>query len=255
METQLGYDLNDSEKTALASRLSSKKTYQLKSPEGVIYTFDNKSKFSKEHGLNDSHIGKVLSGKIMQSNGWTLPETTLKAKKTYHLKSPEGVIHTFDDITAFVKNHNLPIKSIYEVLLGYSKQTKGWTLPIKIHNPKKLVTHQLKSPEGVIHTFHSISKFATEHNLNKGNLYMVLNGKSGQTNGWTLPETNFKSHREQVRIKHSKEFIVISPTGEVIHGRNIREFAKKYDLIPQALGGIINGKLRHHRAWTRYTGN
>ena len=205
MNTQLGYDLNDFEKTALVHRLSVKKTYQLKSPEGVIYTFDNVSKFSQEHGLNVSHISKVLSGKLKHSKRWTLPETILEPKKNYKQ-------------------------------LGNS-------------------VYQLKSSEGVIYTFSNLTQFTKEHNLNKGNVRMVLNGKYGQTKGWTLPETTFETHREEVRIKHCKEFIVVSPSGEVVHGRHLQEFAKKYDLLAPALGQVISGKLRHHRGWTMYTGN
>lgn len=43
---------------------------QLVSPNGEIFTVDNCSQFSKDHGLNNSHVIQVLKGKETQHKGW-----------------------------------------------------------------------------------------------------------------------------------------------------------------------------------------
>jgi predicted XRE-type DNA-binding protein len=40
------------------------------SPEGVVYEVDNIRQFSKLHGLDDTHLGKVLNYKAKSHKGW-----------------------------------------------------------------------------------------------------------------------------------------------------------------------------------------
>jgi group I intron endonuclease len=46
----------------------------------------------------------------------------------------------------------------------------------------------IKSPEGILYNLDNISKFAKEHNLNRGNLHQLLKGKIKSTKGWVLTE-------------------------------------------------------------------
>lgn len=45
-------------------------SYKLKSPDGEIFEGKNIRKFSQEHGLSDSNVCTLLSGKISQLKGW-----------------------------------------------------------------------------------------------------------------------------------------------------------------------------------------
>ena len=41
--------------------------------DGVVYEFNCITHFSKEHGLNNCHVGNVLNGKRRSHKGWVLP--------------------------------------------------------------------------------------------------------------------------------------------------------------------------------------
>ncbi len=47
------------------------------------------------------------------------------------LVSPSGINFTFDNVTAFAKEHDLNPSHTCQVLRGLAKQHKGWKLPIK----------------------------------------------------------------------------------------------------------------------------
>ena len=55
--------------------------------------------------------------------------------------------------------------------------------------------------------------------------------------------------------KHAREFTIVSPTGEVIRGRNIREFARENNLARTGIQKVLNGKYKHHKGYTRYNDN
>jgi hypothetical protein len=104
-----------------------KKIYKLKNPNGEIIIFENLKEFCDKNDLNQGGVGKVLCGKYMQHKGWTLPETILE-KKIYRIKSPEGIIYTFDNIKEFSKKHNIKC-GLDAVLRGVRKSCYGWTKP------------------------------------------------------------------------------------------------------------------------------
>lgn len=61
------------DKTSGKSALAQGKLYPpILSPEGVTYSVTNIKAFAREHGLNDSHLGRVLRGQATQHKGWVL---------------------------------------------------------------------------------------------------------------------------------------------------------------------------------------
>ena len=104
-----------------------KKIYKLKNPQGEIITFENFKEFCNQNNLNSGGVANVLRGKYIQHKGWTLPETILE-KKIYTIKSPEGIIYTFDNIKEFSKEHNIKC-GLDAVLRGVRKSCYGWTKP------------------------------------------------------------------------------------------------------------------------------
>jgi len=105
----------------------SKKIYKLKNPNGEIIIFENIVTFCSKYNLDDGCISQVLGKRNKQHKGWTLPETILE-KKIYKIKSPEGRIYTFDNITEFSKEHNIKC-GLDAVLRGVRKSCYGWTKP------------------------------------------------------------------------------------------------------------------------------
>jgi hypothetical protein len=53
----------------------------------------------------------------------------------------------------------------------------------------------------------------------------------------------------------AREFTLVSPTGEVIHGRNLREFVKENNLDRRCIQKVLNGKYKHHKGYMRYNDN
>ena len=104
-----------------------KKIYKLKNPNGEIIIFENIGTFCNKYNLDDGCISQVLGKRNKQHKGWTSPETVLE-KKIYKIKSPEGRIYTFDNITEFSKEHNIKC-GLDAVLRGVRKSCKGWTKP------------------------------------------------------------------------------------------------------------------------------
>jgi len=104
-----------------------KKTHKLKNPKGEIIIFENFKEFCDKNNLNPGGVANVLRRKYIQHKGWTLPETILE-KKIYTIKSPEGIIYTFDSIKEFSKEHNIKC-GLDAVLRGVRKSCYGWTKP------------------------------------------------------------------------------------------------------------------------------
>ena len=104
-----------------------KKIHKLKNPNGEIIIFENIVTFCSKYNLDDGCISQVLGKRHKQHKGWTLPETILE-KKIYKIKSPEGIIYTFNNITEFSKEHNIKC-GLDAVLRGVRKSCYGWTRP------------------------------------------------------------------------------------------------------------------------------
>jgi hypothetical protein len=68
--------------------------------------------------LGVSHLSDESKLKIKRSLGH--PET-------YSLVSPEGVVHTFENMTAFCYDHELHVSAVSSVISGKRQSTHGWT--------------------------------------------------------------------------------------------------------------------------------
>lgn len=52
--------------------------------------------------------------------------------------------------------------------------------------------------------------------------------------------------------KYKKEVTLISPTGEIVHVRGIKEFARSHGLYPSTLCNVISGTQKSHKGWKKY---
>jgi hypothetical protein len=92
---------------------------------------------------------------------------------------------------------------------------------------------------------------------------MYKHGKKLQELGIGIFASTFTFTPEQIRENASKggkiiaertarEFTIVSPTGEVIHGRNLKRFADENNLDASHLRKVINGKNKSSKGYTRY---
>jgi group I intron endonuclease len=49
----------------------------------------------------------------------------------------------------------------------------------------------------------------------------------------------------------ARYFEILSPTGELHTGKNMTNFCRKNNLTPSAVCNVLNGKVKHHKGWTR----
>lgn len=59
-------------------------------------------------------------------------------------------------------------------------------------------------------------------------------------------------YRADVANKISNDFVLTSPSGETIQGRNLKEFCHNNGLSQGLMSMVCNGKRNHHRGWTGY---
>ncbi len=164
-----------------------------------------------------------------------------RSKKIYKLKNPNGEIIIFENIVTFCSKYNLYDGSISQVLGKRNKQHKGWTLPETILENK---IYKIKSPEGIIYTFNNITEFSKEHNIKCG-LDAVLRGVRKSCYGWTLVDVVKGDHERPV-----KEFLLKSPTGEIVSGKNVKKFCNENNLGYDGIKLVLNGKQKLHKGWT-----
>jgi hypothetical protein len=65
-------------------------------------------------------------------------------------------------------------------------------------------------------------------------------------------------HPEICRLnaeKKAKEFVLVSPTGEVIRAKNMHNFGRVYDLDWRHIQKVLKGQRKHHKGWTKYVEN
>lgn len=67
---------------------------------------------------------------------------------------------------------------------------------------------------------------------------------------WDNPE--WVSRRREISKTFQKEFMIISPTGEILHERGKAEFCRKHGLKSKNLRHLLNGTVRSYKGWKRY---
>lgn len=123
------------------------KDFELISPQGERIVGCGAIHYANLIGASYRSLYRLLSGTTRSVNGWTgrylddsykptykvkIPKPKPKPKQyERHLVSPEGTLVSFKDAKAFAKEHDLCLSSVYRVLWGKNKTTKGWRLPAK----------------------------------------------------------------------------------------------------------------------------
>ena len=105
---------------------------------------------------------------------------------------------------------------------------------------------QILSPDGKIVSGNNVYKFCEEHNLNKSSINSVINGKYKCHKGWRNISDYGKTEWE---LKTGNEFKIKSPDGQIIKGKNIREFCKLHNLHTGHFCAVLKNKNKSHKGW------
>lgn len=83
--------------------------YQALNPDGILYTFTNKSDFCKEHDLNYSNFCAMMKGRAKSCKGWTNPEYKDKEiiKYVKSKKFIDGKTIVFGDFMLYDENYRI----------------------------------------------------------------------------------------------------------------------------------------------------
>lgn len=113
------------------------KTFELLSPDGILYKGKNITQFCKKHNLQVSGISQLLNGKVSNYKGWNNPNNTWipvkdadnKKLKKFNIIDPNGKNIEVVNLAKFCKENNLAKTSIYRLFSGKLTSYRGWTLP------------------------------------------------------------------------------------------------------------------------------
>lgn len=125
-------------------------------------------------------------------------------------------------------------------ILPYARSTKG--LYGKDHPASKPYT--LRSPAGELVNFTGVAAFGRAHNLDKRYIFRILNGEKLTYKGWANPVM-----RES---RLTKQFSLISPTGNFVTVRNLKRFSRENNLSYQCMAKVVTNKNKQHKGWKVY---
>lgn len=181
------------------------------SPDEVLYRFHSANGFATQHNLDCNTILNVAKGVYKQHRGWQFCMSAdyydgifVKPYSWEHQLiglSPDGVEHVFSNASEFARDHGLlEATVIYACAKGKNQHSRLWqfrhldeleTFPFL--DPKDLVPASRRDqlmeatdPEGNLYTFYNKTAFAKEHNLDRGMMLKVIQGKFEHHRGWTF---------------------------------------------------------------------
>jgi len=229
--------LTQEEKDERAVKKRKGEPLKVRDPDGNIHTILGSVKsFASKHGLIPTSFNDLFCGRANEYRGWTLPDTILK-KKNYKVISPDGELFEFSNTSEFSKEHDLNVESLRMLVSGWINNHKNWTFP-----GKERQQFSLKDPQGEIHYFYEIHKFAQEKSIDTGMVGKVLKGKIISVKNWTLPDTEIYPRYE-----------LISPDGELVKFNSVKEFSEEYNkgLKYASFLALLSGKIKKVEGWTK----
>lgn len=179
------------------------------SPEGQLFKFTSANGFAKDHGLNYNGILKCVHNEARQYLGWQFCKASEYSEdrfvEPYSWEreivgmSPDGVLHTFTNASAFAREHGLiGATVIYACANGKNKHSYMWQFRYKdeieeipftptselVPASRRDVLVEATDPNGVTYEFYNKTKFAKEHGLPRAQITKVIQGKSTHYKGW-----------------------------------------------------------------------
>ncbi len=167
--------------------------------------------------------------------------------RDYDFVSPKGEIFTGKGVRRFAALHGLSESALLDVLNGRVHSCKGWTKAVGGRKLPVPPTYYFLSPSGEIHTTTNLSEFARQHGLCPAMLSRISRCLKATHRGWRhcTPDGQPIVPPD---IKHRK-FTLLSPTGEIIEGSNLKAFAEQNSLSRGCLMNVLDGTSKEHKGW------
>jgi hypothetical protein len=108
-------------------------------------------------------------------------------------------------------------------------------------------TYYFVSPSGEVHTTTSLSEFARQHDLCPIALSRISRCVRGTHKGWRHCSPDGQPIVPSDR-KHRK-FTLLSPTGEIVEGSNLKAFAEQHGLSRGCLMNVLAKTSALHKGW------
>lgn len=99
-------------------------------PEGTpVAPIKNLAEFCRQHGLDDTHMIAVATGRICSHKGWThVNGRSRQDQKTYtQFVNPQGEKVVITNLSQFCRENGLHPVKMHQVKSGKIRQYKGWT--------------------------------------------------------------------------------------------------------------------------------
>jgi group I intron endonuclease len=168
---------------------------------GIEEEVFNPSVFAKKHGVNQSHISKLLSGVRKSCGSWVVKNRIFVDKphsgKVYKILSPTGNVVEFNNLENFSRENNMERTQLYNLAKGTQWYYKGWTaygITKEMIFERKAArydsiakSYTMINPEGHKVTFKNISQFCKVNGLRKQSMINLSSGKIKSYKGWTMP--------------------------------------------------------------------
>jgi group I intron endonuclease len=107
-------------------------------------------------------------------------------------------------------------------------------------NKCRIKTYTLKSSEGKILNIENLEEFCRENNLCSSNLRKIFTGERKQSQGYSLPESNYC---------HNKIYELLAPNGDTVKIRNVKQFCLQNNLNYHCISNVIRGKNKSHKGY------
>lgn len=191
---KLFYKTNPKRKQEVCAMGGSKtfKSIQLKNPLDEVVIITNITKFAKEHGLNQSALSAVASGKQSWYRGWITvdgnreqieSEPTILQTNEYKLYlSNRTKISWLNEATK--QQRMIGIKRFWDNCQGQERQQKiaNQAKAVALHNAK---TYHLIDPNGNFVTITNLTSFCKNSEmLDYQSMSAVANGRKQSYKGW-----------------------------------------------------------------------
>ena len=110
--------------------------WQIKSPEGEVFTVTNMREFAREHSLSADGLCCLKQGIFKSSKGWRradyIPEIKISLLQArgldYCVRDPNGVEYKVTNEYQFAKQHELYFSQLAKLRNKKITHTAGWTL-------------------------------------------------------------------------------------------------------------------------------
>jgi hypothetical protein len=234
--------------------------YDLIDFDGNMYHVVNLRLFCRRRKLNYSAMCSMVAGISRSSHGFALPTTPIEEIvipdeewTIENVETGEVEILRRGNIRKWAKERRLNPHAIEKVVYGETLVSQGWklastVLPESYRGSGPKVRATLIAPNGESVKVDNVYAFAREHNLDRGQLYDLINGRALEHKGWRCIADENEWEREKDR-RRGRSLDVISPSGESLRIKNVSAFCRERELNINSFFALVNGRSSCYRGW------